>query len=344
VPVDDELSVESGLSAGNELPAGSPGSPKGSPGSPSNSSASPKSPSAPPRRRSRSARASESSEPPGLPALSPLAPLFDTPAGWRPPTVDTDAAHIARVYDCLLGGKDHFRADRQAAELLLRANPYIRDACRQQRDFLRRAVRYAAGAGLRQFVDIGTGLPAVPSTHQMARAVEPGARVAYVDNDPIVLSHARVLLSDGADGIAFIDGDFRTPETLLDDPTLRSVIDLAEPVVIVVTGLLHFLPDHETPARHLKTLMAATAPGSHLVLTAGAADLAADLARATAAAYRQCSIPCRLRTGREVLELLGDLELIAPGLVPMAEWRPEAAVPGAARERQITYGVVARRG
>ncbi|NUR58200.1 MAG: SAM-dependent methyltransferase [Catenulispora sp.] len=275
--------------------------------------------------------------------MSPLAPLFDTPAGWRPPTVDTDAAHIARVYDCLLGGKDHFRADRQATELLLRANPHLRDACRQQRDFLRRAVAHLAGAGLRQFVDIGTGLPATPSTHQMARAVEPGARVAYVDNDPIVLSHARVLLNDGADGTAFIDGDFRSPEALLQDPVLRSLIDFAEPVVIVVTGLLHFLPDHETPARHLKTLMDACAPGSHLVLTAGTADLAADLARATAAAYRQCSIPCRLRDDREVLELLGDLEPIAPGLVPMAEWRPEGAVSRTVRARQIAYGVVARK-
>lgn len=275
--------------------------------------------------------------------LRPLAPLFDTPAGWRPPTVDTDAAHIARVYDCLLGGKDHFRADRQAAELLQRANPYIRDACRQQREFLRRAVRHLAGAGLRQFVDIGTGLPTVPSTHQMVRAVDAGARVAYVDNDPVVLSHARVLLNDGADGTAFIEGDFRTPETLLQDPVLRLLIDFTEPVVIVVTGLLHFLPDHETPARHLKTLMDATAPGSHLVLTAGAADLAADLARATAAAYRQCSIPCRLRDGREVLELLGGLEPIAPGLVPMAEWRPEGPLPRTVLERQIAYGVVARK-
>jgi O-methyltransferase involved in polyketide biosynthesis len=276
--------------------------------------------------------------------LKPLPPLLDDSVAWRPLAVDTDAPHIARVYDFLLGGKDHFRADRQAAELIQRANPHIRDACRQQRDFLRRAIRHLAAAGLHQFVDIGTGLPSTPATHQMARAVAPTARVAYVDNDPIVLSHARVLLADGRDGTAFVHGDFRTPETLLQDPALRALIDLKEPVAILVTGLLHFLPDHETPARHLKALMEACAPGSHLVLTHGAADLATGPARATAAAYRQSSLPCRLRDAREVLELLGELEPIAPGLVPMAEWRPEAAVPRAVRERQIAYGVVARKG
>ncbi|NUP51287.1 MAG: SAM-dependent methyltransferase [Catenulispora sp.] len=279
-----------------------------------------------------------------LPSLLPLPSVFDAPPGWRPPAVDTDSAHIARVYDYLLGGKDHFRADRQAAELLQRANPQIRDACRQQRDFLRRAVTHLAASGLRQFIDVGTGLPTTPSIHQLARAAAPGARVVYVDNDPIVLSHARVLLSDGAEGTVFVDGDFRAPEILLQDPALRSLINLEEPVAVLVTGLLHFLSDHETPAHHLKTLMDACPPGSHLVITAGAADLSVDLARATAAAYRQCAIPCRLREAREVLELLGELEPIAPGLVAMAEWRPDAAVTRAVRERQIAYGVVARKG
>ena len=276
--------------------------------------------------------------------LSPLPPLFDSAADWRPRQVDTDAPHVARIYDFLLGGKDHFRTDRMAAELIQRANPHIRDTARQQREFLRRAVRHLAGTGLHQFVDIGTGLPTTPATHQMARAVNAEARVAYVDNDPIVLSHARVLLSDGGPGTVFIDGDFRAPETLLADAALHTLIDLAKPVAILVTGLLHFLPDHEVPARHIKTLMEACAPGSHLVLTHGATDLAADLANATAAAYRQSSIPCQLRDGREVLDLLGDLEPIAPGLVPMAEWRPDGAVSHGVRSRQITYGVVARKG
>jgi O-methyltransferase involved in polyketide biosynthesis len=276
--------------------------------------------------------------------LGPLPPLFDTPHQWRPAALDADAPHVARLYDFLLGGKDHFRADRAAAELLLRANPYLRDTCREQRDFLRRAVRHLAAEGVRQFVDVGTGLPATPATHQIARAVEPAARVAYVDNDAIVLSHARVLLTDGGPGTAFVEGDLREPEALLRDPALTELIDFTEPVAMVVTGLLHFLPDHEEPAKHLRTLMDACPPGSHLVLTHGATDLAVELSRATAAAFRQAAIPCQARDRDEVLELLGDLTLLEPGLVPMAAWRAERNPTKAVRERQIAYGVVGRKG
>jgi O-methyltransferase involved in polyketide biosynthesis len=269
--------------------------------------------------------------------------LFDTAHDWRPAPLDTDAPNVARLYDFLLGGKDHFRADRTAAELLLRANPHLRDSCREQRDFLRRAVRHLAGEGLRQFVDIGTGLPSGPATHQIARAEQPAARVVYVDNDPIVLSHARVLLADGGPGTAFVDGDFREPEALLRAPALAELIDFDEPVAVIATGLLHFLPDHEQPAKHLRTLMDACPAGSVLALTHGATDLAVDLASATAAALRQSAIPCQARSRDEVLELLGDLEPMEPGLVPMAEWRPRAAVTKAVRQRQIAYGVVARK-
>ena len=278
--------------------------------------------------------------------LGPLPPLFDTPHRWRPAALDTDTPHIARLYDFLLGGKDHFRADRAAAELLLRANPYLRDTCREQRDFLRRAVGHLAAGGVRQFVDVGTGLPTTtsPTTHQIARAVEPAARVAYIDNDPIVLSHARVLLADGGPGTAFVEGDLREPEALLRDRALTELIDFTEPVAMVVTGLLHFLPDHEQPAKHLRTLMDACPPGSHLVLSHGATDLAVELARATAAAFRQAAIPCQARDRDEVLELLGDLTPLEPGLVPMAAWRAERNPTKAMRERQIAYGVVARKG
>ena len=275
--------------------------------------------------------------------LGPLPPLFDAAHHRRPAPLDTDTPHVARVYDFLLGGKDHFRADRAAAELLLRANPSLRDTCREQRDFLRRAVRHLAAEGVRQFVDICTGLPTTPTTHQIARAVESTARVAYVDLDPIVLAHARVLLADGGTGTAFVEGDLREPEALLRDRDLTDLIDFEEPVAMVVTGLLHFLPDHEQPAKHLRTLMDACPPGSFLVATHGATDLAVELARATAAAFRQSAIPCQARDRQEVLELLGDLEPVEPGLVPMAAWRPERAPSKTVLGRQIAYGVVARK-
>ena len=277
--------------------------------------------------------------------LGALPPLFDVPHPWQPAQLNTEAAHVARVYDFLLGGKDHFRADRAAAELLLRANPYLRDTCREQRDFLRRAVRYLAGeGGVRQFVDIGTGLPSMPTTHQIARAVEPAARVAYVDNDPIVLSHARVLLTDGGPGTAFVEGDLREPEALLRDAGLAAVIDFGRPVAMVVTGLVHFLPDHEQPGKHLRTLMDACVPGSCLVLTHGATDLAVELSRATAAAFRQAGITWQARSREEVVELVGGLDVVEPGVVPMAGWRAEGVVSRGVRERQICYGVVGRKG
>jgi hypothetical protein len=277
-------------------------------------------------------------------ALGPLPPLFDIVHRWRAASLDTDAPNVARVYDFLLGGKDHFRADRAAAELLLRANPYLRDTCREQRAFLRRAVRTLAAEGVQQFVDVGTGLPTAPTTHQIARAVAPSARVAYVDNDPIVVSHARVLLADGDPGTAFVEGDLREPEALLRDPELGALIDFEQPVAMVVTGLLHFLLDHEQPAKHLRTLMDACPPDSYLVATHGATDLSPDLSHATAAAFRQSAIPCQARDRTEVLDLLGDLEPLEPGLVPMAEWRPDGHVSKAVRARQIAYGVVARKG
>lgn len=275
--------------------------------------------------------------------LGPLPPLLDSAHQWRPVTLDTDTPHVARVYDFLLGGKDHFRADRAAAELLLRANPYLRDTCREQREFLRRAVRALAAEGVKQFVDVGTGLPTTPTTHQIARSVAPDARVAYVDIDPIILAHARVLLADGAPGTAFVQADLREPEALLQSPELAALIDFTEPVAMVVTGLVHFLPDHEQPAKHLRTLMDACPAESYLVFTHGAVDLAVELARATAAAFRQSGIPCQARDRDEVLELLGGLEPVAPGLVPMAEWRAERAVSRTVRARQIAYGVVARK-
>jgi O-methyltransferase involved in polyketide biosynthesis len=264
--------------------------------------------------------------------------------GWLPTEIDTKTAHIARVYDFFLGGKDNFPADREAAALILKGNPGMRDTCREQREYLRRAVRHLTRLGIRQFVDIGTGLPTQENTHEVAQAIAPETRVAYIDNDPIVLAHARVLMADRHHGrTVFIHADARDPERLLADPALVDLIDFEEPVAVLLVGLLHFLPDHEQPAKHLRTLMDACPAGSVLALTHGATDLAVDLASATAAALRQSAIPCQARSRDEVLELLGDLEPMEPGLVPMAEWRPRAAVTKAVRQRQIAYGVVARK-
>jgi len=262
--------------------------------------------------------------------------------GWLPTVIDTKTPHIARVYDYFLGGTDNFPADREAAARILKGNPGMRDTCREQREFLRRAVRHVTSLGIRQFIDIGTGLPTAENTHEVAQAIAPETRVAYIDNDPIVMAHARVLMADRHHGrTVFIHADARDPEVLLADPALVDLIDFEEPVAVLLVGLLHFLLDHEQPGAIIKALLDAVPSGSYLVISHGTADFAPDIGKATQAAYQSSSMPCRVRTSDEVMELISGVELVDPGLVLLAEWHPEGEVP---EDRQrITYAAVGRK-
>jgi hypothetical protein len=273
------------------------------------------------------------------------APVTDSPLdrAWPPIGVDTGVAHTARVYDYLLGGKNNFPADREAAERILRGNPEMRDTCREQREYLRRAVRFLALAGIRQFIDIGTGLPTNENTHDVAQSVAADARVAYVDNDPIVLAHARVLLADRAFGrTVFLHADARDPERILADEELRELVDFRRPVAVLMIGILHFLTDADDPGTIIRTLMAAVPSGSHLAISHGTPDADADQCGATEKAYSSSAIPTRARTRAEVLDVMGPgLELVEPGLVLVGDWRPDgtSVVP----RQRITYGAVARK-
>jgi hypothetical protein len=261
---------------------------------------------------------------------------------WLPTTIDTTTAHIARVYDYFLGGKDNFPADREAAARILKGNPGMRDTCREQREYLRRAVRFLANAGIRQFIDIGTGLPTQENTHEVAQRITPDARVAYIDNDPIVLAHARVLMADQDRGrTVFIHADARDPEKLLADPALTDVIDFTQPVAVLMIGILHFMPDEERPGELIGTLLDAVPEGSYLAVSHGTPDFAPEMGDAVQAAYQASSMPCRVRSSAEVMELLQGVELVDPGLVLLAEWRPDSPVP--ANRQQITYAAVGRK-
>jgi len=261
---------------------------------------------------------------------------------WLPTTIDTSVAHIARVYDFFLGGKDNFPADREAAARILKGNPGMRDTCREQREYLRRAVRFLAESGIRQFIDIGTGLPTQENTHEVAQKVAPDSRVAYIDNDPIVLAHARVLMADQDHGrTVFIHADAREPGKLLADPTLADVIDFTRPVAILLIGILHFMPDNENPAELISTLLDAAPEGSYLAISHGTPDFAPEIGDAVQAAYQASSMPCRVRTSAEVMALLKGVELVEPGLVLLAEWRPDGPVPE--DRQQITYAAVGRK-
>ena len=257
--------------------------------------------------------------------------------------IDTTTAHTARVYDYFLGGKDNFPADREAAARILKGNPGMRDTCREQREYLRRAVRYLTNAGIRQFIDIGTGLPTQENTHEVAQKIAPDVRVAYVDNDPIVLAHARVLMAEKDHGrTVFIHADARNPAELLVNPTLTEVIDFTQPVAILLIGILHFIPDDQDPRKMIDTLLGAVPAGSYLAISHGTPDYAPEMGDAVQAAYQASSMPCRVRTAPEVMTLLDGVQLVDPGLVLLAEWRPDGAVPR--NRQQITYAAVGRKG
>jgi SAM-dependent methyltransferase len=267
-----------------------------------------------------------------------------TAAPRIPPEINTNVPQSARVYDYWLGGKDHFPADRALGDAIAAALPTIRTQVRAQRAFLGRAVRYLTrDAGVRQFLDIGTGIPSAGNVHDVAQEIAPESRVLYVDNDPIVLAHARALMSGTPQGsVAFIQADLREPEAILGDPAVAGTLDLAEPVGLVLIGVMHHLRDDDDPRRIVATLVDALAPGSYLVLSQTTPDFDPDAMGALAAASEQGGIPNVPRSLADTEPFFAGLELVEPGLVPMGDWRPD---PGAEREPGAVhaYGGVARK-
>ena len=257
-------------------------------------------------------------------------------------SLDTSVAHIARVYDYWLGGKDNFAADREAAEHVIAAYPDIRVGVRAQRAFLGRAVHYlVAEEGIRQFLDIGTGLPSGNNTHEVAQRAAPESRVVYVDNDPIVLLHARALLASSPQGAtAYIDADLRDTGKILAEA--ERVLDVTKPVAVMLVGVLQCIPDEDQPAAIVTRLMSAVPSGSYLTVVQPASDVAEGLNQAMRGYNRQASAPVIARSHAEVSRFFDGLELTEPGLVQIHRWRP--GLPGANVSRDIAaYGGVARK-
>jgi S-adenosyl methyltransferase len=262
------------------------------------------------------------------------------------PGVDTSRAHSARVYDYLIGGKNHFAADRKAAKNVLAANPSAIIGPRQNRAFLGRAVRYlAAEAGIRQFLDIGTGLPTTSNVHQVAQAYEPSSRVVYVDNDSLVLAHARALLTSAAAGrTAYIDADLRKPEAILSNPVTREVLDFGQPVALMLVAILHFILDEENPAETVATLLDALPRGSYLVASHFTAEHSQAGATAGARAYRGAGLAVQPRDSDEFARLaFSGLDLVPPGVVLVSEWRPDEQGPRPTPAEVACYGGVGRK-
>ena len=272
--------------------------------------------------------------------------MEDSAVGETPvPEIDTSRPHAARTYDYYLGGKNHFAADREAADRGLAAFPSMRTAARENRAFLGRAVRYlAAEAGIRQFLDIGTGLPTTGNVHEVAQGVASSSRVVYVDNDPLVLAHARALLTSVPEGrTAYIHADLRQPDKILIHPVTRDVLDFTQPVALMLVAILHFIPDEDKPAEIVATLLDALPPGSYLVASHGTAEHDPSAA-AGARAARAAGIPLHLRDSGDFARLaFSGLELVPPGVVLVSEWRPERTGPRPTPAEVNWYGGVARK-
>ena len=246
-----------------------------------------------------------------------------------PAAIDTTVAHQARIYDYWLGGKDNFAVDREAAQQAIAAYPPILRGVRAQRAFLVRAVRYlAVEAGIRQFLDIGTGIPTADNTHQVAQAAAPGARVVYVDNDPLVLAHARALLTSvPEDATAYLDADARDPAKIL--AGAAGLLDFGQPVAVLLIGILQLIPAADNPHAIVARLVEAVPPGSWLAVYHPASDIDEQrVAEAVRRVNARTAGTTTLRTHAEIARFFDGLELLAPGLVQVQRWQPGSAAPG----------------
>ena len=261
-------------------------------------------------------------------------------------TLDTGVAHPARRYNYWLGGKDNFAADRESGDLLAESYPAARIAARANRAFLQRAVRYLAEeVGVRQFLDIGTGLPTADNTHDVAQRIAPQSRVVYVDNDPMVLAHARALLTSTPEGqTAYFDADLRRPEGILSHSDLQ-ILDLTEPVALMLIAVVHFLPEQSAARAAVRTLVDALPSGSYLTMTCATNEfLTPDLAAAWDENVRTGRSDVYPRTRPEFSEFFTGLDLVEPGIVALGEWRPDPnATEHPAPVDASLFGAVARK-
>ena len=243
----------------------------------------------------------------------------------EPASFDTSVAHVARVYNYWLGGKDNFAADRAAGEQAIKAFPNIVLSSRANRAFLARAVRFLAGeAGIGQFLDIGTGIPSANNTHEVAQSVAPESRIVYVDNDPVVLAHARALLtSDPAGATACIDADLRDPQHIL--ASAARLLDFRRPVAVMLMAILQHIDDEDDPYSIVRTLMGAMPPGSHLALSHPAKDIDAEsMAKMAVTLNQMMTEKVTFRDRPTVARFFEGLELVEPGMVQASKWRPES--------------------
>ncbi|GAA3224864.1 SAM-dependent methyltransferase [Actinocorallia longicatena] len=247
--------------------------------------------------------------------------------------IGSTTPNVARMYDFYLGGKDHFAADREAARRVLELAPFTPLLAAQNRGFLRRSVRLLSSRGVRQFLDLGAGLPTRGNVHEVARDADPGARVVYLDCDPVVVAHGRALLTSGDGLVEMTDVDMRDPERILGDAVVRRVIDFERPVGLLMNSVLHCLTDDEDPYGIVATLLEALVPGSYLAISHTTGN--DGLTSAVGAIYDNATTGMTYRSPEKIEKFFTGTELLDPGVVPLAAWRPDLVpVPRGGAERR----------
>ncbi|ONH23156.1 methyltransferase [Pseudofrankia asymbiotica] len=263
-----------------------------------------------------------------------------------PAEIDTSTAHPARRYDYWLGGKDNFKADRESGDAVAAAFPEVRTAAIENRAFMRRVARFLAGeAGIDQFLDIGTGIPTSPNLHEIAQSFNPTARVVYVDNDPIVLAHARARLDSDPNGsTVYLDADIRRPDDILAHPDVRQALDFSRPLALMVVAVLHFVPDADDPYRVVSRLVSELPPGSYVVLSHATSDfMPPSTATEVNDADKATKVTFQFRGHDEFARFFDGLEIMPPGITSVAHWHADdESQPRPTAAETAVYGAVAR--
>ncbi|GKQ39735.1 SAM-dependent methyltransferase [Streptomyces sp. A012304] len=246
---------------------------------------------------------------------------------WAPRSIDISVPSVSRIYDYYLGGSHNFEVDREAARRAMEFMPGLPKIAQANRAFTRRAVRYAIGRGITQFLDVGSGIPTFGSVHEVARATGPGARVVYVDHDPVAVAHSQTVLADDADADV-VAADLRKPQDILTSPQVGRLLDLDRPVALLLVAVLHFVEDEDDPYAAVAELTAALAPGSLLVLTHASYEgipLPQREAEGAVDVYKDIRNPLIMRSREKIARFFEGYDMVEPGLVPMPHWRPETA-------------------
>ncbi|MFF4413120.1 SAM-dependent methyltransferase [Streptosporangium sp. NPDC001559] len=263
-----------------------------------------------------------------------------TPDSAKPVDLRTNQPHSARVYDYMLGGKDNFAADRKVAEEVMALSPYLRTSVRANRNFMIRVARHlASDLGISQFLDIGTGLPTSPNLHEVVQQVNPDARIVYIDNDPIVLQHARALLVGTPTGrTTYIDADIHDPQGILNAAETQNTLDLSKPVALCLIAILHFIPDENEAHEIVRELMRPLPSGSALALSTIAIDAAPERVTSAVKAFNARGIASKTRTRAEVDLFFEGLDIVPPGLVPVHHWHPDDEARSLRDDEVSMYG------